>query len=272
MHGHSSGRHRRASSAGPGKLTLKLGLCLCAGQLIAGPLLASAAEAAPMPVSATSATTKAKVTESVNHRTIAFGSAVKVTAKVINPKTRTVVTSGKVRLQAWRNHAWRTWQTKSVGKTGYVVFYARPHITGSFRSVFTGGGGVTYAASGSNKVKVAPTGARVLAEAKRHVGALYKFGAAGPKRFDCSGFTMYVYKKAAGKKLPHKANSQQRYGRAVGKSNKRVGDLIIFRSGSYGYHAAIYAGGGYMYDSPHTGARVGKHKIYSRNYVVRRLV
>ena len=27
-----------------------------------------------------------------------------------------------------------------------------------------------------------------------------------------------------------------------------------------------------MWDSPHTGARVGKHKIYGSNYVVRRLV
>jgi cell wall-associated NlpC family hydrolase len=272
VHGHSSGRHRRASAAGPGKLALKLGLCLCAGQLIAGPVLASAAEATPMPVSANAATTKAKVSESVNHRTIKYGSAVKVTAKVINPKTGSVVTSGKVRLQAWRNHAWRTWQTKSVGKSGSVVFYSHPHITGSYRSLFTGGGGVTSAASGSIKVAVASSGGKVLAEAKRHIGALYKYGAAGPKRFDCSGYTLYVYKKAAGKKLPHKANSQQRYGKAVSKSKKRVGDLIIFRSGSYGYHAAIYAGGGYMYDAPHSGARVGKHKIYSGSYVVRRLV
>jgi hypothetical protein len=27
-----------------------------------------------------------------------------------------------------------------------------------------------------------------------------------------------------------------------------------------------------MYDSPHTGARVGKHKMYGSNYVVRRLI
>jgi cell wall-associated NlpC family hydrolase len=83
---------------------------------------------------------------------------------------------------------------------------------------------------------------------------------------------MYVYRKAAGVKLPHQANQQQKYGKAVSKSSAKVGDLIIFRSGSYGYHAAIYAGGGYMYDSPHSGARVGKHKIYSSSYVVRRLV
>jgi peptidoglycan DL-endopeptidase CwlO len=272
VHGHSSGRHRRASTAGPGKLALKLGLCLCAGQLVAGPVFASAAEAAPVPVLANAATVKAKVTESVNRRTIAYGSAVRVTAKVINPRTGRIVTSGKVRLQAWRNHAWRTWQTKSVGRTGYVVFYSRPHITGSFRSYFTGGGGATSAASGGIKVTVARSGGKVIAEARRHVGALYKYGAAGPSRFDCSGYTMYVYRKAAGKKLPHNADSQQRYGRAVSKSNKRIGDLIIFRSGSYGYHAAIYAGGNYMYDSPHSGARVGKHKIYSSSYVVRRLV
>jgi cell wall-associated NlpC family hydrolase len=272
VHGPSSGRHRRASTAVPGKLALKLGLCLCAGQLVAGPVLASAAEAAPVAVTASTATTKAKVAESVNHRTITYGSAVRVTAKVINPKTGKVVTSGKVYLQAWRNRAWRTWQAKSVGKTGYVVFYSKPHITGSFRSYFTGGGGTTSAVSGAIKVTVASTDSKVIAEAKRHIGALYKYGAAGPTRFDCSGFTMYVYKKAAGKNLPHKANSQQRYGTAVSKSNKRIGDLIVFRSGSYGYHAAIYAGGNYMYDSPHSGARVGKHKIYSGSYVVRRLV
>ena len=86
MHGHSSGRHRRASTAVSGKLALKLGLCLCAGQLIAGPVLASAAEAAPVPVSANAATVNAKVTETVNHRTITYGSAVRVTAKVINPR------------------------------------------------------------------------------------------------------------------------------------------------------------------------------------------
>ena len=32
-----------------------------------------------------------------------------------------------------------------------------------------------------------------------------------------------------------------------------------------------YAGGGYMYDSPHTGARVSKRKMFGSNYIVRRL-
>jgi cell wall-associated NlpC family hydrolase len=115
-------------------------------------------------------------------------------------------------------------------------------------------------------------GVRVVTEAARHKGKKYKFGAAGPKRFDCSGFTMYVYKKAAGKKLPHKAHLQQRYGKAVAKANKRPGDLIIVRKGTRGTHAGIYAGGGKMWNSPRTGKTVSKTKIWSKNYVVRRLV
>jgi cell wall-associated NlpC family hydrolase len=83
---------------------------------------------------------------------------------------------------------------------------------------------------------------------------------------------MYVYRRAIGSKLPHKANSQQRWGHAVSKSKAQPGDLIVFRRGSHGYHVAIYAGNGYMYDAPGRGRKVGKHKIWSKNYVVRRLV
>jgi cell wall-associated NlpC family hydrolase len=268
VHGLSPARHRRASTPISGKLALKVGLCLCAGQLIAGPLMASAAEAAPIPVAA-KASAPAKVTDGLNRSTYTKGGAsVRITSKVINPKTGRVVTSGTVRLQALRNNHWRAAGQKTVSK-GYAVFYTK--TAGTYRSVFLGSSGVGAAASNKVYIRSGPSGAAVLAEAKKHTGALYKFAAAGPSRFDCSGFTMYVYRKAAGKSLPHKANTQQRYGKAVSKTKKQVGDLIIFRTGSYGYHAAIYAGGNYMYDSPHSGARVGKHKIYSSNYVVRRL-
>jgi peptidoglycan DL-endopeptidase CwlO len=271
VHGLSSGRHRRASSAVSGKLALKLGLCVCAGQLIAGPAFASAASAAPVTAPAKSTVVTPRVTGTTNTRTIAWGSGVNVSTKVLNPRTGKVVTSGYVRLQAWRNHAWRTWQTKKLARSGKVTFTSHPQVTGSYRTLFTGSAGVRAKASNQVKVTVKAAGNKVIAEAKRHTGALYLFGAAGPKRFDCSGFTLYVYKKAAGRSLPHKANLQQRYGRSVGKSQKRAGDLLVFRSGSYGYHAAVYAGGNYMYDAPHSGARVAKRKIWSNSYVVRRL-
>jgi cell wall-associated NlpC family hydrolase len=274
VHGHSSGRHRRVAATGTGKFATKVGLCLCAGQLIAGPVLASAAEAAPAsevtPV-AQAAKVTPKITETTSTRTLPWGSRVRITAKVINPHTGKVVTSGPVRIQVWRKTKWINGGRLKLGRTGAVTFYSSPKGTTSYRTVFDGSGNLRSAISNKIQVRVVNRGARVLAEARRHTGALYKFGAAGPRRFDCSGFTMYVYRKTLGKKLPHKANSQQRYGRAVSKGRKQVGDLIVFRSGSYGYHAAVYAGGGYVYDSPHTGARVGRHKIFSGNYVVRRM-
>ncbi|WP_433790728.1 C40 family peptidase [Actinoplanes sp. CA-252034] len=120
-------------------------------------------------------------------------------------------------------------------------------------------------------VTAQPVGARVVAEAARHKGKRYLYGATGPARFDCSGFTMYVYRKTTGRKLPHKANLQQRYGKAVSRAAARPGDLIIIRKGSRGTHAGIYAGDGTMWSAPRTGKTVTRQKIWSRNYVVRRL-
>jgi len=265
VHERSSSRGRRM--VGTGAMALSLGLTLVGSQLVA-PQVASAA---PTVVSAVAVMRAApKLSQTVNRRTLTKGQAVTLTVKVVNSKTGKAVNSGKVQLQAYRK-GWKVWGTRPV-KAGKVVFTSKPSITGYYRTRFLGGDGVRPGNSNSTKVTVKAAGAaKVLAEAAKHKGALYKYGAAGPKRFDCSGFTMYVFKKAAGRKLPHKANSQQKYGKAISKSGKQPGDLIIFRSGSYGYHAAVYAGGGKMWDSPHSGARVSKRKMFSSNYVVRRL-
>ncbi|MFG1608175.1 C40 family peptidase [Actinoplanes sp. NPDC049265] len=267
MHGNTSSRRRKF---GTGGIALSLGLCLCAGQLVA----AQPAVAATTSVvtAAQAARPKAKVAQSASAKSVKWGSAVKITAKVTNSATGKKVTTGRVRLQAYSGGKWRTWTTKSLGKSGAYAFSFKPTGLGRYRTVFLGSSGVGAGTSGTSLVKVTNSGAKVLAEAARHRGALYLYGAAGPKRFDCSGFTMYIYRKTTGRKLPHKANSQQKYGRAIRKGSKQVGDLIIYRSGSYGYHAAVYAGNGRIWDSPHSGARVSKRKMFGGNYVVRRLV
>ncbi|GAA0567091.1 hypothetical protein GCM10010172_58760 [Paractinoplanes ferrugineus] len=283
MHENTSSRRRRLSVA-TGTAALSLGLCLCAGQL-----MAPTAAAAATPVVA-AAQASAKVTPAVKTSSSSLGfkkgTRTRVTAYFYNPRTGTPVTTGWVRLEGNRGGKWTAWTATKISSKGIATLYAKPLANVSFRAVYLGAGNynvkysqtyrftVKKAGSGGSagSAVTSGSGAKVLAEAKKHTGALYKFAAAGPSRFDCSGFTQYVYKKAAGKKLPHKADGQQDYGKSVAKSQARVGDLVVFRSGSYGYHAGIYAGGGYMYDSPHTGARVGKHKMYGSNYVVRRLV
>ncbi|MEV4343253.1 NlpC/P60 family protein [Actinoplanes sp. NPDC049596] len=277
MHEHSSGRRRM--SVGTGTIALSLGLCLGAGQLVGTP--GAVAAAGPAPTAHVSATKAAAAKKKVSIRTtysarsLTAGKSVRITATYRNPATGAAITSGVVRLQAYRNGKWHTWFAKRLTSKGTVSFSAAPKVTGYFRTSYTGN--AVFAAHVGRKIKVtvirpsSGKGAKILAEARRHVGALYLYGAAGPHRFDCSGFTMYVYRKSVGVKLPHKAHSQQRYGRGVSKSAKKPGDLLISRRGSYGYHAAIYAGNGYIYDSPHSGARVSKRKIFSSNYVVRRL-
>ncbi|RSM56839.1 hypothetical protein DMB66_32720 [Actinoplanes sp. ATCC 53533] len=62
---------------------------------------------------------------------------------------------------------------------------------------------------------------------------------------------------------------QQKSGKAVNKSNKKTGDLLIFRSGSSGTHVASTATCGPPSPRRRT---VQEQKVYSKNYVVRRLV
>ncbi|MBB2941618.1 cell wall-associated NlpC family hydrolase [Actinoplanes lutulentus] len=277
MHELRSRHGRRNSSRAAGTVALSLGLCLCAGQLVTASPAAAASTtpvikvASTTTASAAAATVTPRLSAKANTRNLKWGSTLKVTAKVIDPRTGKIA-KGTVRLQGYVGGKWRTWDTESVkNQNGTVTLKYAPKNTYKVRTIFNGSGYKTVTTV-KTTVKVKASGAKILAEAKKHKGALYKYGASGPKRFDCSGFTKYVYKKAAGKSLPHKANSQQSYGKKVAKSNKKIGDLIVFRNGSYGYHAGIYAGNGYVYDSPHTGARVGKHKIWNSNYVVRRLV
>ncbi len=272
-----SSRRRSRLSAGTGKIALTLGLCLCAGQLVATPAVAAPTAVAPATTVAATTTTlaaaaKPRLTLTANRKTVASGSRVLLTAKLINSRTGKGVKKATVRLQAWRSGAWRTLQLKRTPTSGAVAFGPKPGSTVSYRTVSSGVSGLRNGTSKQVKVTVVATGNRVIAEAKKHRGARYVFGASGPRTFDCSGYTMYVYRKSIGKKLPHKANLQQRYGKAVSKSNARPGDLLVFRSGSYGTHVGIYAGSGTMWAAPRAGKTVNKQKIYSKNYVVRRLV
>lgn len=86
--------------------------------------------------------------------------------------------------------------------------------------------------------------ARLVNYAKKLQGVKYVYGASSAKGFDCSGFTMYVY-KAAGISLPHSATEQSAKGLAVSKENLKPGDLVFFETGGAGIsHVGIYIGSG----------------------------
>ncbi|MCL6477549.1 MAG: C40 family peptidase [Peptococcaceae bacterium] len=86
---------------------------------------------------------------------------------------------------------------------------------------------------------------QILNTAISLLGSSYRYGAEGPKRFDCSGFTRYVF-GSAGIDLPHSAAGQLACGSPVDKQDLQPGDLVFFSYyGESGIsHVGIYTGNG----------------------------
>jgi cell wall-associated NlpC family hydrolase len=114
--------------------------------------------------------------------------------------------------------------------------------------------------------------ARVLAVARNQKGDPYRYGAAGPNAFDCSGLVLYSFKRALNRSLPH--NAAQQYARSthIRRSQIRPGDLIFVDNGGYISHVGIFAGQGYWWVAPHSGTRVQKQRIYSAHFVYGRII
>jgi cell wall-associated NlpC family hydrolase len=85
------------------------------------------------------------------------------------------------------------------------------------------------------------------------LGKPYRWGAAGPNSFDCSGLTMASW-KAAGVGLPHSAALQWAQVSHVSRDQLRPGDLVFY----YGniHHVAIYIGEDKVIHAPTYGEEV----------------
>lgn len=92
----------------------------------------------------------------------------------------------------------------------------------------------------------------VVNYARQFKGTPYVWGGTTPSGFDCSGFTSYVYRNAAGISIPRTSGSQAGVGTYIGsKSDLQPGDLVFF--GSPTHHVGIYTGNGNYIHSPRTG-------------------
>ena len=89
-------------------------------------------------------------------------------------------------------------------------------------------------------------GEEIVAEAKKYLGKRYVYGGASPAGFDCSGFTMYIFKKF-GVTLSHSATAQSKVGTTIPKNQLQPGDIVFF-SDYKTYkgigHCGIYIGEG----------------------------
>ncbi len=88
---------------------------------------------------------------------------------------------------------------------------------------------------------------QVEEDAKRLLGIKYVWGATGPYKYDCSGFTQKVYRDA-GINIPRVSRDQARVGQYVSFDNLQKGDMVFFdtnkkRTGKVS-HVGIYLGDG----------------------------
>ena len=151
-------------------------------------------------------------------------------------------------------------------RTRIPALNSRTGITSALTAAALAGSFLVPALTPQAHAAAAPTAAakKALKIAASKKGAPYKWGAAGPSRFDCSGLTLFSYKKA-GKKLPRTAAAQYNKTRHVSAKSRTLGDLVFFHSGRNVYHVGIYAGHGKIWHSPKPGRTVKMEKIWTKS-------
>jgi cell wall-associated NlpC family hydrolase len=152
--------------------------------------------------------------------------------------------------------------------TASTAVTAAPVLTFSLPASRTGYVKLTADAKADPVVR----GKAVIATAKRFKGVRYVAGGTSPSvGFDCSGFTRYVYSRLK-ISIPRVSRDQYSWATPIKKSKIVPGDLVFFYSSSGRiYHAAIYAGNGYIWHSPYPGKRVMLERIWTSSWKAARV-
>jgi cell wall-associated NlpC family hydrolase len=102
----------------------------------------------------------------------------------------------------------------------------------------------TRGPAGTGSVTTPKLNTEVVAEAKRHLGQAYVWGAAGPKTFDCSGLVKYSYAKY-GFTTPRTSEDQFAAARVIPAARAVPGDLVFWYDNEGDvYHVGIYTAPG----------------------------
>ncbi len=107
--------------------------------------------------------------------------------------------------------------------------------------------------------------AQIVAYAKEFLGVPYVWGGNGPKGFDCSGFTKFVYNHF-GYTINRSASYQINNGVSVTFDELRPGDLVFFKNPGEKYpvsHVGIYIGDGQFI---HACSNPGSKKVMINNF------
>lgn len=159
-------------------------------------------------------------------------------------KVTTVKKGATVSVSGFKN-GW--YQVSVSGKSGYIrsdyvdLYTSRPSGSTAATTAVASSIPASTAVSNGKTYTLSTSVDDLISYAKSFLGVPYVYGGSSAKGFDCSGYTMYIFKHF-GISLPHSATSQLGYGIEVSRSELQPGDLVFFRDTNYSTKAASHVG------------------------------
>lgn len=121
--------------------------------------------------------------------------------------------------------------------------------------------------------QVAATSTRIrsaLRIARNQKGDPYRYGAAGPNAFDCSGLVYFATHRAGFGHVPRTSSAQSRFMRHIKRSAMRPGDFVFFTNGGGVYHVGVFTGWSkgrrLIVHAPYSGGRVRTERIWTNRW------
>ena len=131
--------------------------------------------------------------------------------------------------------------------TGYAAIVSRTRLA----ERIVAGTGVSADAIQTEWNQAGPKALDAMLWGMIQLGKPYRYAAAGPDTFDCSGLTMQAW-GSVGVPMPHYSGAQYAMFPKVPLDQLLPGDLL-FRGAGGSEHVAMYIGDGLMIAAPHTG-------------------
>jgi cell wall-associated NlpC family hydrolase len=111
---------------------------------------------------------------------------------------------------------------------------------------------------------------RAVNVANAQKGDPYRYGAAGPGAFDCSGLMFYSFRRAGFSHIPRTSSAQSHFAHRISRGNMRKGDLMFFYDGGGVYHVGMFAGyshgARYVLHAPYSGTRVRVERVWTNSW------
>lgn len=187
--------------------------------------------------------------------TVIQAKKIKPTSMVVKDPTGEIVNigvAGKVATVSEATHYLKNFRKTTWHVTKKLTLSANGK-TGTYYYLKNAKGTVKGYAKASD-LKKGVTATTLLTIAKKQLGKSYRLGAVGPSSFDCSGFTSYVFKKAAKKTISRTAQAQYASQKHVKKARLKKGDLAFFGSSAANItHVGLYIGHGKMINAQSRG-------------------